>query len=195
MGSKVRRLVVMASTLLMVAAVGTSSAMAEQLERDRYSGSDAGTWNDCGHTYEFEGHWEGLFTLKSGRAGDPTPYLTDNYSWHWINRNPANGKWFSERGNGLYKDVRITHLEGTVYRFIAHESGSPFTIRTSDGEKVSVDRGLLVFQFDVDTKGDADLENDVFLDDSFRLLGDHGAHPNWHRTSEEYCAIVNGLLQ
>jgi hypothetical protein len=44
-----------------------------------------------------------------------------------------------------------------VYRFIAQESGSPYTIRTAGGTKVIKDRGLLRYQFDVDTKGDADL--------------------------------------
>jgi hypothetical protein len=195
MGSTVRRSMVVAATLIVALAVGVSPAMARLLEQDRYSGSEAGTWDDCGHTYEYEGRWEGLFTLKAGRAGDPTPYLTDNYAWHWVNRNPENGKWFTERGQGLYKDVRITHLGGTTYRFIAHESGSPYTIRTSDGERISMDRGVLVFQFDVDTQGDDDLDNDVFLEDSFVLLGDHGSHPQWHRTSDEYCEIVNELLQ
>jgi hypothetical protein len=194
MSSTVRRLAIVAATTLALGLALAGTATARTLVTDRYEWSDAGTWSDCGPAYEYEAHGRGLFTLKQGRAGDPTPYLTDNYEWHWLNRNPANGKWFREDGQGLYKDLRITHLDGTMYRFIAQESGSPYTITTSDGEKIVMDRGLLRFQFDVDTKGDADLENDVHFDDSFQLLDDHGLHPLWHMTWDDYCGLVNELL-
>ena len=195
MSSTIRRLAIATSVVLASIAIAAAPVSAGTLAHEHYSGSDAGTWSDCGPTYEFEGRWEGLFILKPGRAGDPTPYLTDNYEWHWINRNPENGKWFSERGQGQYKDVKITNLSGTVYRFIAQESGSPYTITTSDGEKISMDRGLLRYQFDVDTLGDDDLDNDIFIEGSDSLIADHGSHAQWHRTFEEYCDIVNDLLQ
>lgn len=195
MSTRIRRLAVAAAAVLALTSLAVAPTAAGTLAHEHYSDGESGTWDDCGYEYEFEGRWEGLFTLKPGRAGNPTPYLTDNYEWHWINRNPDNGKWFSERGQATYKDVKITHLEGTVYRFIAQESGSPYTIRTSDGEIISMDRGLLRYQFDVDTKGDDDLDNDVFIDDSWSLVADHGAHPFFHMTDEDYCTIVNDLLQ
>jgi hypothetical protein len=168
-------------------------AYAKPLEQEHYSGTDAGSFQDCGLTIEYEVSFRGLFKLKSGRGGDPTPYLSDDYDWEGIQRNPANGKWFSERGNGAYKDLRITNLHGTVYRFVAQESGSPWRIQTSDGRTVVKDRGLLRYQFDVDTQGDADLSNDVFLDGP-SLIADHGSHPLFHMTSEEFCELVNDLL-
>ena len=191
----IRRSALIVSAALVLTALAFAPAAAGSLVREHYEDSDAGEWSDCGYTYEFEGHWEGWFSLKAGHAGDPTPYLTDNYEWDWVNRNPANGKWFTEHGNGQYKDVRITNIGGTVYRFVAQESGSPFTIVSSDGRKISMDRGLLRVTFVVDTLGDADLDNDVFVEGSDELLGDHGSHPQWHRTQEEYCEIVNSLLQ
>jgi hypothetical protein len=195
MSPVLRRIALVTGAILALGVVAVGPVAAEPLVWERYEGSESGTWSDCGPTYEFEGTWSGLFTIKPGRGGNPTPYLTDNYEWDWVNRNPANGKWFTEHGNGQYKDVKITHLEGTIYRFVAQESGSPFTIVTSDGRKISVDRGLLRVQFDVDTKGDDDLENDEFIEGTDQLLGDHGSHAQWHRTQEEYCAIVNELLQ
>ena len=79
-----------------------------------------------------------------GRAcGRPDAVPDGQLQWDWINRNPANGKWFTEHGNGQYKDVKITNLHDTVYRFVAQESGSPYTIVTSDGRKIVMDRGLL----------------------------------------------------
>lgn len=195
MSPMLRRIALVSGAILALGAVAVGPVAAGPLVWERYEGSDSGEWSDCGPTYEFEGVWGGLFTIKAGRGDNPTPYLTDNYHWDWINRNPANGKWFTEHGNGLYKDVKITHLQGTIYRFVAQESGSPFTIVTSDGRKISVDRGLLRYQFDVDTKGDDDLDNDEFIEGSDQLLGDHGSHAQWHRTQDEYCAIVNELLQ
>ena len=195
MTSLVRRMALIVSAALAVAAMVAAPATAGSLAHERYEGSDAGTWSGCGPTYEFEGRWSGLFTLKAGHAGDPTPYLTDNYEWHWINRNPANGKWFTEAGQAQYKDVMITNLHDTVYRFIAQNSGSPYTITTSDGRKFVMDRGLLRYQFDVDTQGDDNLDNDVFLEGSDSLIADHGSHPVWHMTGDDYCDVVNELLQ
>jgi len=190
--SKRSRIVSMLASTMLAAGLA-ASAIAAPLEREHYSGSDEGVWDDCGPTLHFEVTFRGLFILKEGRAGDPTPFLTDNYEWHTINSNPANGKWFSERGQGTYKDLRITNLHDTVYRFVAQESGSPYRIRTSDGRIVVTDRGLLRYTFDVDTKGDDDLSNDEFLSGP-DLLADHGSHAVFHMTSEEYCAIVNDLL-
>jgi hypothetical protein len=195
MSAFARRLALGVSTTVILASLAVAPVAAETLVREHYEGSESGEWSDCGYTYEFEGRWSGVFSLKSGHAGDPTPYLTDNYSWDWINRNPENGKWFTEHGNGQYKDLKITNLGGTVYRFVAQESGSPFTIVTSDGEKISMDRGLLRVTFVVDTLGDADIENDIHDDASFELIADRGAHPQWHRTLEDYCEVVNSLLQ
>ena len=182
------------SIMAVIAAVGVAWApvAAAPLVREAYSWEDAGAWDDCGIPLTFEAHGRGLFMLKMGRAGDPTPYLSDNYEWHWINRNPANGKWFAEDGNGLYKDARIVNVEGTLYSFEAIEVGRPYVITSMDGDRVLWDRGLLRYQFDVDTQGDSDLDNDEHL--TFQLIAEHSAHPIWHQTFEEYCELVLDLV-
>jgi hypothetical protein len=194
MRTRPRRFFAVGLAVLAIAAI-VAPVSAKPLVREHYSDSDAGEWS-CGDLegLTFEATFEGVFSLKEGRAGDPTPYLTDNYHWEYINRNPANGKWFREEGQGQYKDLQITNLGGTLYRFIAQESGPAFTIYTSDGRKLVVDHGLLRYQFDVDTLGDDDLENDIHFDDTFLLTADHGSHPVWHMTGDEYCAIVQELL-
>ena len=110
----------------------------------------------------------GQFRLKSGRHGDPTPYYFDNYEWHTVYTNPANGKWFREDGQGLYRDLHITNVEGTVYTFVAQEVGRPYTLTDMNGNRLFVDRGRLLTTFQVDTKGDDDLSNDEFIEGSFR---------------------------
>jgi hypothetical protein len=135
---------------------------------------------DCGDVHvEGTGTNQGMFKLKNGRQGDPTPYFFDNYSWTALTRNPANGKWFVETGNGLYKDLHITNSDGTVYQFVAQETGRPYMLTTGDGRRILADHGRLLVTFQVDTHGDADLSNDEFIDDSWQLLSENGDHPGF----------------
>ena len=75
--------------------------------------------------------------------------------------NVANDRTVTITNQGLYKDLQIAHVEGTVYRFAAIETGRPFV--ASDGRTSPVRRGALRYRFLVDTLGDTDLGNDVFL--------------------------------
>ena len=45
----------------------------------------------------------------------------------------------------------------------------------------------------VDTKGDDDLSNDVFIDGSFQLLAENGSHPT-DFFDGDFCTIVQSLL-
>ena len=77
----------------------------------------------------------------------------------------ANGETATIKHQGLYKDVKIEHVEGTIYRFTAIETGRPVVVYGPDGEKLAFDAGRIRYTFLVDTLGDADLDNDVFLGD------------------------------
>ena len=158
-----------------------------------YSFVDRFTYDDCGFRVDVESTNTGTFHLRSGHAGDPTPYLFDNYEWHSTTTNPANGKWFTEEGNGQYRDLKITNVEGTVYTFQAIESGRPYSLTDMDGNKLFFDRGRLLVTFQVDTKGDDDLSNDEEIPGSFQLLADNGSHPAWHFDGD-FCEIVVDLL-
>jgi ethanolamine utilization protein EutP (predicted NTPase) len=171
-----------------------SHAEAAPIERERYAGTETGTEFTCGVTYEFEVTFSGLFMLKDGRAGDPTPYLFDNYQYRDVHHDADGRGWILE-GRGLYKDLQITHVEGTVYQFVAIEPGQPFSIRTLDGRAVLRDRGVLKTTFMVDTKGDFDLSNDEFIESSFEVLLDAGAHPGFYLAEEEFCAAVEAAVQ
>jgi hypothetical protein len=171
--------------------LGSGPADAEPLVREHYSGTDSFSFDDCGFLIEGTSTFSGLFMLKEGRAGDPTPYLFDNYASDTVFTNPATGAWFTHHAQGLYKDLRIVHVEGTVYRFEAIEAGQPFVIRDSDGNVVVRDRGRLLTGFTVDTLGDDDLENDIFVDGSFDLLADNGRHPGFYI---DFCDIATDLI-
>ena len=158
-----------------------------------YSWVDRFTYDDCGVTVEVAAEGSGSFRLRPGKHGDPTPYLFDNYHWQAVHTNPDNGKWLREEGQGMYRDLKITNVDGTIYTFVAQETGRPYTLTDMDGNKVFFDRGRLLTTFQVDTKGDDDLSNDEFIEGSFELLADNGAHPFLHFEGE-WCDIVQDLL-
>jgi hypothetical protein len=160
---------------------------------NHYSYVDYFSFEDCGFPVDVTASGNGQFRLRPGKHGDPTPYYFDNYEWHTVTTNPANGKWFREDGNGLYRDLHITNVEGTVYTFVAQETGRPYSLTTMDGTKLFVDRGRLLTTFQVDTHGDDDLSNDEFIEGSWALLDENGSHPGFFFEGD-FCEIVQELL-
>ncbi len=158
-----------------------------------YSWVDFFTYDDCGLTVEATAEGSGSFRLRPGKHGDPTPYLFDNYEYRVVHTNPDNGKWFVEEGQGMYRDLKITNVEGTIYTFVAQETGRPYSLTDMDGNKVFFDRGRLLTTFQVDTKGDDDLSNDEFIEGSWALLAENGSHPGFFFDGD-FCEIVNDLL-
>ena len=73
--------------------------------------------------------------------------------------------------------------------------GQVFTIRTLDGKAVPRIRGLFEITFLMDTKGDSDPGNDVFLEESLRLVRDAGEHPIVTETDAEFCDVIDRAVQ
>jgi hypothetical protein len=171
--------------------LSVASASAAPIVREHYSGTDSFSFDDCGFTIDATSTFSGLFMLNEGRRGDATPYLFDNYEYDGVFTNPATGAWLTLHGQGLYKDLHIVNVEGTVYRVESMEAGQPFVVRDSDGNLVVRDRGLLRVGFTVDTLGDDDLGNDFFIDGTWELLADNGVHPGFY---VDFCAIAADLI-
>jgi hypothetical protein len=162
-------------------------AQAAPIEREQYSDSDSFDFDDCGFTIHDDVTFEGTFMLKAPRRGTGSPpYYFDNYEVH--ETLTANSRTMSIDHQGLYKDLQITLVEGTIYQFVSMEAGQPFVARDGDGNVLIRDRGVLKTTFQDDTKGDADLDNDVFIEGSFSLLGDHGRHPGFYI---DFCAFAS----
>ena len=178
------------AAILAAAAALAPAASAAPIESQHYSFTESFTIDDCGFLVRDDVVGHGLFMLKEGRAGDPTPYLFDNYDFINTWTNVATGASITVSSNGLYKDLKVTNVEGTVYDFVSIETGQPFVVRDSDGNVLIRDRGNLVRSFTIDTKGDRDLDNDEFVEGSFSWL-DHGRHPGF---TIDFCAMLNDLI-
>ena len=188
---RVFRSLVTAFLVLACAIVGAGGASAKPLVHEHYSGTDDFSFDDCGIPIDAFGTFSGLFILKDGRGGDPTPYVLNNYDASTVYTNSDTGAWFTITANGLYKDVRLTQVDGTIYRLDVMEVGRPFRVQDSDGNQVMVDRGRLLYTALLDTQGDADLSNDTFFDGTFEVLADNGAHPGFYT---DFCDLATSLI-
>jgi hypothetical protein len=186
------RLTTAIALALMLASLATTAAGARVIERERYSGTFSGDEVSCGRHLHFEGTFSGVFMLKS--RGDQAVSAFDNYEVHEV-LTEADGDGFIIEQTGLYNEVRVRHVRGTIYRYTAINVGQVFTIATLDGKAVYRNRGLLEFTFLVNTKGDSNIHNDVFLEDSFRFVRDAGKHPELTSTDEEFCAVVEEAIR
>jgi hypothetical protein len=173
-----KRLLVSACGVVALAFAMALPAQGAPLERERYSGTDSYDFDDCGPLVHSEVSFSGVFMLKAPtRSGAPPRYF-DNYTYHEVMT--ANGRTLTVDGKALYKDLSTTLISGTTYRFVAQESGQPFVVRDDTGAVLFRDRGVLKMSFVVDTKGDNDLSNDVFVDGSFEVLADRGSHQGFY---------------
>ena len=105
--------------------------------------------------------------LKAGKRGGP-PRFFDNYSFVDTYTNVDTGNWVTVSGNGNFRDLKITHVEGTVYNYVARFSGQGNVVRDMAGNVLLRSSGSGTVHAVIDTKGDTDLDNDVEL--SFEVV-------------------------
>ena len=149
----VQMLAVLATAMALL--VGSASAaLATIVERIHYSFTDSFTEEVCGIEVEGETEGRGVFMIRQEKPGSPAFLASNNYSFRDVLTNPANGRWITITAKGNFREIKATQVEGSVYRFRAHEAGQPFTISDSTGRVVYRDSGLLVFDILFDTLGD-----------------------------------------
>jgi hypothetical protein len=188
-GSTFRFGLVFATAVMTIAMA--SGAGASLLDHEHYSGTDSYTQQMCGRTFSVVDSFSGQFALRM-KGNQPIPYLTNNYRFRSVQRTGGDG--FVIEARGIFKDLHITHVRGTIYRFVVIEAGRPFMVRSLDGDLIVKDRGLLKSTFMVDTKGDANLDNDEFVEGSFALLKDAGSHPGFYYDLAAFCDVVEEAL-
>ena len=168
-------------------------AEARVIDRQRYSDTFVGHERTCGRRLRVETTVTGIRTIRSS-DGDLAATVSDHYDIHEV-LTTADGEGYVIDQAGLYHEVRVRLVRGTLYRYTAHNVGQVFTIRTLDGTAVERNRGLFEITFLMNTKGDSDPGNDVFLEDSLRLVRDAGKHPLVTQTDAEFCAVIDEAVE
>ena len=171
-------------------AVPTAAQAAKPLISERYSDSGSFVATDCGFPMQVEFTIEGRYVLRENKTGGPGLEM-DNYNGH--ETITANGRTVTIDHQGMFKNPEITLVEGTVYEFVAMESGQPYVVRAEDGTVLVRDRGLLRTSIQLETFGVFDREDAdgvwVVIEDSAHVVADHGLHEGFYDSCtvlEEY---------
>jgi hypothetical protein len=161
-----------AAVVIAALVLGSGTAWATVQDRERYSGTDSWSYDDCGFTIDVEAEFGGNYLARIDKGGQAF-YVNDNYWYRDVHTNPDTGKWFVLRGDGLFHDVKATPKEGTVYEFVSIQSGQPFVIEDSTGRVVVRDRGVIRFTYLFDTLGDGTPGGTFVADVDIAVNGPH----------------------
>jgi hypothetical protein len=160
-----------------VAAVAAASltavpASAAVVDRVQYADSDQYTFTACdGVTIDEVDTWSGTFMLRQHGVNSP-PYVFDNWQQDATITNRDTGRSWTAAWNSRHLDVKIDLVEGTIYRFTWQDAGT-FKVFDGSGKLAYTQAGLFRQHALVDTKGNLDLGDDVFLEDLGTSLAGH----------------------
>ena len=117
----------------------------------------------CGEVWTVASTSTTLLMLRGGSQGDPTPVLLIREQDREVYTDPADSsRGFVLAGNTLFKDLHVTNLGGTIYRFDSMQSGAT-SLSTLDGRVVARDSGRRTFTFVVDTNGSTNPDDFVLI--------------------------------
>ena len=168
-------------------------AHAQVLQREHYAATFEGHERTCGRRLHVETTMSGIRMTRSSHGGLP-PKSYDHYDIHEVLTDAAGEGYIIDLA-GLSNDVRVRFVGGSLYRYTANDAGQVFTIRTLDGRAVERNSGLLRFTYLLDTLGDSDPGNDVFLGDTVQLVKIAGTQPLQTQSEAEFCAAVDQAVQ
>ena len=184
----VRFISILVALVVAVAVPGVAQAE-PPLENIHYEAADAGSFEDCGLTINFDFTASGHFMLRELNGSDGQAFLQhDNFQTREVLTNAATGAFMVIRTHGLFKDLTARHVEGNVWEFITHLVGQTFVVEDSDGNVVLRDRGLVTLRTLFDTLGDSQPGGETL---EVEITGVHGPHP---RLLTDFCAIATDLI-
>ena len=144
---------ILAGLLTLALAIPAAGAM---FSRGTFAdaGTDAYACGDAEISVAWEG--SGKFHLRTGK-GDLDSFFFEhvNFAFHEVHTNLDTGQSFSISGRVVDKEIKATHVGGTVFETTRIIAGQHLTVRDSDGRVVLQDRGVVVVTYLFDTLGDA----------------------------------------
>jgi hypothetical protein len=182
--------IVISLGLIALSAAPADATMYQKVEP--YSGTEVFDFSLCGLDIHEVFTFSGKLLIRTGTGDLAGAFFGhNNYSYVDTFTNTANDKFFTISGNGLNQDVQATHVEGSIFEFVSHDVGQPYTVRDMSGAVVLRDRGSLSFTYLFDTGGD-DVPGGTFLEDiSLRVSG---PHPGFFLDEATACAGVIAMI-
>lgn len=178
---------------LTVALALAAPAGATVVDHGRFSDSQPPTAEEfCGITVLHAFDVSGVFTTRAGKGDAAGAFyagvvstFTDTFT------NEATGRTLTISGHSNVRDVKATHLSGTIFQFVTIEAGRPFEMTADDGTIIYRDRGVIRQTYTFDTGGD-NVPGGTYLDPVDLQVS--GPHPGFDITDEEFCAAALGAL-
>lgn len=168
-----RWLAIPLGVMLAISAAGFASAT--QIEREKYSGEDAFSYDDCGYWIDVEVTFSGTFHIRAGKGDDESAFFAhDNYEYREVHTQRDTGDAFVISGNGVFQETKATRIEGNVFEFTSVNAGQPFRVYDGDGNLVLRDRGVIRETILFDTLGDETPGGTFLASIAFDV---HGPHP------------------
>jgi hypothetical protein len=180
--SRARRWLGLFAASLVAMTLTAGSATAAIVERDRSIKIpyEFTAW-DCGYPMQVTGVSTDLIHVRADNRNPDIGFFTDNYAVTETWTGP-DGRFFTLKHNGQFKNVQAHQIDGSLYQFEDHETGQPVAIADSRGKVVYRDRGNLVSNYTYD-----------FETGEFNFLGNqlHGPHPMFNL---DLCLAVAPLV-
>jgi hypothetical protein len=132
---------------------GTAPAGAATSRWETGRGTDTFPFEACGLDFVSVMTFTDRLKWRQPREAGAPPLVFSAFRAH--HELTADGVTLTIDIQGLYKDRRATHVEGTVWEFVISDVGLPFTPRDASGRVLVRDRGVITRSFRVDTLGDA----------------------------------------
>jgi hypothetical protein len=145
-----------------------------------------------GLTWVVKGRVKGHITIYNVPGSDGEAYLADDrYRFREVWINPANGRKAYVSGNTHFREVKATHVEGTIWRFLSVTTGKPFVVKNDKGRTVLAEWGKLVVTQLFDTLGDGAPGAEPAGDPE--VVKARGNWPSWE-PGFDFCGMAHRVL-
>jgi hypothetical protein len=181
-----RRAVTAVLAALLLAALATP-ASAAIVERDRYAGTYAFSFDDCGFDIDVAGSYWGHYRIREGRAeATATPfYLHDRNSWEET-LTAEHGTTLTIQSNQVINEIRARYLGDAVIEFDRLAAGQT-RVYDADGNLLFRDRGMALFTYTFDKQEHPREPGGEFL--GLVDVQIRGPHPFELLPEDEFCAL------
>lgn len=128
------------------------------LSSEPYDFTDSDTFNDCGTTIGYEGHFWGHTTIRDANrsTGGQFFYFRDYSNASETFTDLSTGDFITATASVTFRELqpRVISDDGRIIEWITKASGVHWELRDSDGNLLLRDRGTITERYSFDSLGD-----------------------------------------